>query len=172
MHAALGAQEAVRPAAVNAHGHALEAGLLALELVDDLGRELVPLRPAQVHAQEHLGPVGRLRAARAGRDGQNRVVLVVVPGEHEGGAQPPVFSAQGRELGVEPRGHVRLALFVGQLGKLEQIVGALDQRSPGRDLVAQAFSFAQDLARAALIGPEVRLRRLRLELVDARLLGG
>ena len=40
------------------------------------------------------------------------------------------------------------------------------------DLVAQAFSLAQDLARGALISPEVRFGRLRFEIVEARLLGG
>src|SRR6266545_3871841 len=40
----LGAQPAVGPAALHHDGRALDAGLLALEPVDDLGRETVPLR--------------------------------------------------------------------------------------------------------------------------------
>ena len=68
MHAALGAQPAVGAPAVDLDRHALEPGLLAFLLVDDLGREAVALGPAEVHPQEHLGPVGRLRAAGAGAD--------------------------------------------------------------------------------------------------------
>ena len=63
--ASLGAQEAVRTAPVDVDGGALDARLLALELVHDLGPEPVPLGPAEVHPEQHLGPVGRLGAAGA-----------------------------------------------------------------------------------------------------------
>ena len=42
------------------------------EQVDDLGLEARALRPAQVHAHEHLRPVLRLGAAGAGMDGEDR----------------------------------------------------------------------------------------------------
>jgi hypothetical protein len=62
MDAALRAQPAVGPPAFDFDGHALEPGLLTFLLVDDLGLEAMAGRvgPAQVHAQEHLGPVGGL----------------------------------------------------------------------------------------------------------------
>ena len=47
-------------------------GLLALLLVDDLGLEPMALGPAEVHPEEHLGPVGRLGAAGAGADREDR----------------------------------------------------------------------------------------------------
>ena len=81
--APFGAQPAVGPPAVDLDRHALEAGLLALELVDDLGLEPVALRPAQVHPQEHLGPVGRLGAAGAGADRDDRAPVVVLAREEE-----------------------------------------------------------------------------------------
>ena len=40
-------------------------------------REAMALRPAEVHAQQHLGPVGGLGAAGAGADGDDRVRRVV-----------------------------------------------------------------------------------------------
>ena len=83
MHAALGAQVAVAVAAVDADGDGLEARRLALELVEDLRAEAVALSPAQVHAQQHLGPVGGFGAACPSRDGHDRVALVVRAGEEE-----------------------------------------------------------------------------------------
>ena len=67
MDAALRAQPAVGAPPLDLDGHALEAGLLALLLVDDLGLEAMALGPAQVHAQEHLGPVGAPRCRRRRR---------------------------------------------------------------------------------------------------------
>jgi len=58
------------------------------------------------------------------------------------------------------------------LGEFEQVVGALGQRLPGRDLVAQPLSLTQNLLRAALVGPEIGRARRAVELVEARLLGG
>jgi hypothetical protein len=43
------------------------------------------LGPAQVHPQEHLGPVGRLGPAGSGTDREERGALVVFAGEEEGG---------------------------------------------------------------------------------------
>ena len=131
MDAALGAQPAVGAPAVDLDGHALEAGLLALLLVDDLGREAMALRPAQVHPQEHLGPVGRLGAAGAGADGQDRGALVVLAGEQERGAL-------AREVGLERRGvAVQLGVELGVGRLVEQLDGGLEvvgtrQRGPAR----------------------------------------
>jgi hypothetical protein len=58
------------------------------------------------------------------------------------------------------------------LRKLEQIVGALNDRVPRRDFVAQAVGLAQNLLGGALIAPEVGSCSLGVELLDARLLRG
>ena len=98
-------QPAVGAPAVDRDRHALEAGLLAFLLVEDLGREAVPLRPAQVHPQEHLGPVGRLGPAGAGADRQERRALVVLAGEEQRRPFPRVVGLERRgvpfELGFE-----------------------------------------------------------------------
>src|SRR5438067_1208068 len=57
VHATLRLQPPIGPAAADIEGHRLEAGLLALRLVQDLRPVPVALRPAQVHAQQHLGPI-------------------------------------------------------------------------------------------------------------------
>ena len=158
MDAALGAQPAVGPPAVDLDGHALEARLLALLLVDDLGREAVPLGPAQVHPQEHLGPVGRLGAAGAGADRQDGRPVVVFAGEQQGG---PLAA----ELGLERGGvALQLGLELGVGGLVEQldgeleVVGARQQAAPGVELAAQAVGLAEDLLRARAGPPRTRVR--------------
>ena len=130
MDAALGAQPAVGAPPVDRDGHALEAGLLAFLLVEDLGREAVPLGPAQVHPQEHLGPVGGLGAAGAGADRQERRALVVLAGEEQG-------RPLAREVGLERRGvafELGLELGVGglvqELDRGEQVVGPGQRARP------------------------------------------
>ena len=50
--------------------------------VDDLPLEASPLRPAEIHAQQHLRPVLRLGAAGAGVNGHDRILGVVLAAEH------------------------------------------------------------------------------------------
>jgi hypothetical protein len=99
-------------------------------------------RPAQVHPQEHLGPVGRLRPAGPGADRQERRAFVVLAREEEGGP----FA---REVGIE-RGEVAFELglelgvggFVQELDGGEEVIGPGQELLPGRDLAAQAVGFA------------------------------
>ena len=65
VHAGLGSQPAVGILADNVDGRALDPGNLTGRRLDDFRLELVRLRPAQVHAQQHLRPILRLGATRA-----------------------------------------------------------------------------------------------------------
>ena len=163
--AALGPQPAVGAATVDGDGRALDARLLALELVEDLGPGSVPLGPAQVHAQQHLGPVGRLGAAGAGADGQQRVALVVRPGEQERRPLTLVVDAQGIRLGVDLRRQGGVGL--GQLGDLVEVVGALQQGTPEGQLVAQAVGLTEHALRVLGVVPQVGRPGRRLERVQA-----
>ena len=171
MDAALGAQPAVRPPPIDLDGHALEAGLLALLLVDDLGREAMALGPAQVHAQEHLGPVGRLGAAGAGADRQDR--RRARRARRRTGARSARARSRSRARRhrgrARPRARRRRLRRASSSGGLE-VVGARQQVLPGLDLGAQAVGLAQDLLGAALVVPEAGFLGQRLELGDARLL--
>ena len=122
--AALGAQPAVGAPAVDRHGHALEPGLLPFLLVEDLGLEAVALGPAQVHPQQHLGPVGRLGAAGAGADRQEGVAVVVLAGEQQGGPLAPEIGLERGRVAIE----LGLELGVGGLGEEvdggQEVVGA------------------------------------------------
>jgi hypothetical protein len=130
------------------------------------------LRPAEVHPEEHLGPIGRLRAARAGADRQDGAALVELTGKEEG-------RSLAREVALESvRGAVQLGrqlLVAGLLDELEgrkQIVDAGLESSPKLDLGPEAVSLAKDLLGGALVVPEPGFAGQRLELSDSAFLGG
>ena len=81
--AALSAQVTVGAAAADLYGHALDARLLAGSHVQDSGMVVALLGPAQVHTQQHLGPVLGVGAAGAGVDSEDGVAAVVLTGEGE-----------------------------------------------------------------------------------------
>ena len=171
MDAALGAQPAVGAPAVDRDGHALEARLLALLLVDDLGREAVALGPAQVHPQQHLGPVGRLGAAGAGADRQDRGALVVLAGEQQRGALAGEVGLERRGVRAPARPRARRRrVSASSSTAVARSLGAREQALPRLDLVAQAVGLAQDLLGGALVVPEAGFVGQRVELGDARLL--
>ncbi len=171
MDAALGAQPAVGPPAVDRDGHALEAGLLAFLLVEDLGREAMALGPAEVHPQEHLGPVGRLGAAGAGADREERRPLVVLAGEQQRRPLALEVGLEGRDVALELGLELGVGGFVEQLDRRQQVVGADAELAPRADLGPQAVGLAQDLLGGAPVVPEPGFLGQRLDLADARLLG-
>jgi hypothetical protein len=132
----------------------------------------VALGPLEVHPQEHLRPVGCLRAARARADREDGVLGVVLAAEQEERALPVELGGESGRLPLE----VGLGLGVGGVGEqvqqLDEVVGALLDGAPERDLLAQPLRFAGDLLRRALVVPEAGLDRTRVELGDARFLGG
>src|ERR1700759_3007572 len=79
--AALGSEEAVGVLAAGDEGRRLEAGLLPRRGLRHLDVEAAPFGPAQVHAQEDLGPVLGVGAAGAGVDGDDGVAGVVLAAE-------------------------------------------------------------------------------------------
>ena len=82
VHAVLGAQVPVGVVAGDLERRALDAGHLALGLLEHFDAEALALAVLGVHALEHLRPVLRLGAARAGLDVDEAVVRVERIGEH------------------------------------------------------------------------------------------
>src|SRR5437660_1324076 len=77
MHSPLGTQPAEGALSGKASRHTFVTCPLARRLVEELAAEALALRPAHVHAHQHLGPVLRIGAAGAGVDAhQGRVVGV------------------------------------------------------------------------------------------------
>src|SRR3990172_2798436 len=165
---ALRPEPAVRPPAVDRHGDALEAGLLALLLVEDLGPEAMALGPAQVHPEEHLGPVRGLRAARAGADRQERVAIVVLAREEEGRPLAGEVGLEGGGLTIELGGQLDIVGLGHELDHGLEIGSPGEKAAPQVDLPAQAVGLAEDLLGRALVVPEAGLLGQRLELGDPR----
>ncbi len=79
--APLGGEEAIGVLAAGDEGRRLQPRLLPRGGLLHLDLEAAPLRPAQVHPQQDLGPVLRVGAAGAGVDGDDRVAGVVLAAE-------------------------------------------------------------------------------------------
>ena len=77
VHTGFALQEAVGVFALDHDVRGLQTGLVTVQIVQNLIGIAVRLRPAGVHPVEHIAPVLRLRAARAGMEGEKRVVCVV-----------------------------------------------------------------------------------------------
>ena len=82
MDAGFGRHPAEGVLAGEREGHALQARFFARLIVEQLALEAAPLRPLQVHAQQHLGPVLRLGAAGARMDRDDGVGVVVLAAQH------------------------------------------------------------------------------------------
>ncbi len=153
MHACLGGEQAIGVIAGDDHRHALDPGLVARLQIHDLTAETPPLRPAHVHAHQHLGPILRLGAASAGMDGDDRVLLVELAGQHgpdlRGLNVARVSLQGGAEIG---RNVLALLRPVEEHG---QIVGLFAQGFGEQPLVVQPPPALQRLLRCRLVLPEI-----------------
>jgi hypothetical protein len=167
VHALLGGVEAVRVLAVDDERRGLDASLLPRADLGEIDLEAAPLGPAHLHPQQHLGPVLRVRAARARVDGDDRVARVVAAGEQALLLELVQARLDRLALLLELGGD-RVVLGRHLLERLEVLdVGlerAEDVQPPRRGSVLR-----RDLGRRVLVVPEAgRLHRL-LELGDLRL---
>ena len=74
-------KRAVRVGHLDLERRRLDAGLLGVGRVEHVDGVVVPLGPAQVHAQQHLGEVGGVDAAGLGPDRHQRLAGVVLAGQ-------------------------------------------------------------------------------------------
>ena len=137
-------------------------GLVARLAVEHLALEAAALRPAQVHAQQHLGPVLRLGAAGARMDRDDGVLAIVLAAEHLLGLAGVDLArrarrgrARGRRRRLRPPAPTRAA--------------RRDRRSVAAEAVAQRRSSSSQPARrcrifcaVGLVLPEVRRGDLSL----------
>jgi len=137
----------------------------------------VPLRPAEVHPQEHLRPVGRLGPAGPRADREHGIPVVVLAAEEERRPQAGELSRErvelGREVRLQPpvpgRPVAGLRREVVQLGKIAR---SPLQVAPSRELVAQLLGLLQDTLSRLGIVPEAGLGRLLVEDPESLVLAG
>src|SRR5205085_7766828 len=82
MYAGLALEMAVSVIANDAQGCAADTGFFVAQFVYDFHSVSVFLRPARIHAHEHLRPVARFGASAAGLDSEERVAGILRPAEH------------------------------------------------------------------------------------------
>ena len=162
MHADLRLQQPVSVFAVDFERHGFDARALALQPVRHHRLEALALRPAQVHAQQHLGPILAFGAARAGMNGDNGVARVVFAREQHGRLDAL------QKLGVGLRVALDIAAdvfpFARQLEQRVQIVGERPYALVVGDGFFQPLTAAHHLLAVFGLRPEVRRGSLLFDL--------
>src|SRR5581483_1746650 len=169
--AGLGLRIAVRIRALDGERRALDARAFAGLLLEELGPEPAPLAPAEVHAEEHLGPVLRLEPAGAGMNLDDRVAGVVLAAEELPELELREAGFDLLDLRAELVQRVRIA-FLGELEEDLRLVDALALAAPPVDGVPDAGRLAADGLRLLGVLPEVGRRRLRAQVGGATLQRG
>jgi hypothetical protein len=90
--------------------------------------------PGEVHPQEHLGPIGRLRAAGTGADRQDRGVVVVLTGEQECRALAPEVLLERCGVTIEIGLEALVSGLVEQLQGSAEVARAGEETLPRLDL--------------------------------------
>jgi hypothetical protein len=88
--------------------------------------------------------------------------VIVLAVEEERGSLAGEVRLEGGSFAVELGGQLRIAGFLDELERCEEIVGPGFEAAPQLDLGSQAAGFAEDLLGGPLVVPEPRLCRLRL----------
>jgi hypothetical protein len=162
--AALGGEEPVCVLAPGDEGGRLQARLLPGGGLLHLHPEAALLRPAQVHAQKHLGPVLGVGAAGAGMNRDHGIAGVVPTAEQPRLLQLGEPTLDRVELVLQLGGHLvvlrrhhRQLVEVGDVGLelAEGLKAALRARVAGRDI-----------GRRRLVVPEAGALHLGLQALD------
>jgi hypothetical protein len=123
----------------------------------------VLLGPAQIHAQQHLGPVLGLGATRTGLDIEIGIVGVEFAVEHAAELEPCHALLRRAEIGLEGGDGSGVVL----LGRdIEQLVGLADRRGAAIDFTdrfGEPSALAVEFFRAVRLVPDFRLREFALE---------
>ncbi len=155
VHARLGKQHPVGVIAGNRHRRALDTCLVARLEIDDVALEPAPLRPAQVHPEQHLSPVLRLRPAGPGVNRHDGVLAIVFAAEHLLGLAGIDFLRQlgkaGREI-VEHR-------FAGlqPLHQHGKIFNPAPERGRQVAILLEPPAALAELLSRCLVFPEIRV---------------
>ena len=168
--AGLDAQRAVGIGGLDLEGRRLQAGFFSVGRIHDLRRVAVTLRPTQVHAQEDLGEVGGIHAARAASDRNDGIALVVLAVQQRADLQVTQVLAEllqislglGQDVGALVRvlgGHVHHGL---------QVVDALAHLRDAIELALAVAERARDSLGGARVVPQVGRGRLLIQLGDLR----
>ena len=169
MDARLGLEPAIGIETGDLDGDRLDAGLLARGLLDPLDLVAVRLGPAQIHAQQHLGPVLRLGAAGAGIDLEEGVVGVGLAREHALQLQACHLLLERQELLLDLAQDRLVTLRLGELGEIGGVGEPALERALTVDRLGEAVAFPHQALRLLGVAPEVGCLREAVQLLEADL---
>src|SRR5690606_38717601 len=167
VHARLRAQPPVGVLALDADGRALDAGDLPGRELDDLGLEPVVFGPAEVHPEEHFGPVLRLGAARPGLDVEERVRRVHLAAEHAPELELLHPALVAVELAQDLGGGGLVLLLLCELDELARVGKAGRQRSQAAADFLEVGALPSQRLRALGLLPDAGLLELALDFGEA-----
>ena len=155
VNAALRAEPAEGALTRDSDGDALIAGLFTRRLVENLAVHLVAFRPAQVHPQQYLGPILRVRPPRAGMDADQRRVFGVPIGEEKVNLLLAQVGIESSEVLLE--GALQMAVVLGhrQFRQTDDVTGPSFEFSPDLDLLPQSLRFLGEPLRSRGLLPDV-----------------
>jgi len=164
MHAGLGAQpaEGIRP--FDAYRGALDADDFTVGLFDKLGLETAPLRPAQIHAQQHGRPILRLGAAGSGLNFEEGVVGIHLTRKHAPELKLADLAFHRPEVGGDHRDHADIVFVTREIQELGDVAQARVDVPEGVDHRLQARALAPQLLGALRLVPDVGLLKLAIDL--------
>ena len=159
--AALGGEEAVGVLAAGDEGGRLQPRLLPRRGLLHLDLEAAPLGPAQVHPQQHLGPVLRVGSARTGVDGDDGIAGVVLAAEQPRLFEPGEAALDRGQLGAQLGRH--LLVFGRHLGQIAEVVDVGLEPAKGLQPALGASVRGGDPGGGLLVIPETGPLHLTLQ---------
>src|SRR5262245_47331530 len=165
-----GRKQSVGVLAGDGQRHALQARFVARLVVDHLALEAAALHPAEIHAQQHLGPVLRLGAAGARMDGDDGVLPIVLAAEH-------LLDFAGLHLLIERVERLRelrvdLLARLGPLDEHAEVVALFPERPHQIAILLEPAAALQDFLGFGLVFPEIVGGRTRVQAVQLLLGAG
>ena len=136
----------------------LMPALVAILVVVHLGLEALPLGPAEIHAEKHLGPVLALGAAGAGMHGDDGVERVGFAVEHGAGFE--LFSECGEGLDVALEIGKNVFAFAGEFEVGFDVAGAAHEFLIVGDHRFEALAVAHDGLAGGGVVPQSRIGEL------------
>ena len=160
----LGGEHAVGEPAVDDERRALDARLVAFLVLDDLDLELMTLCPAQVHAEQHVGPVLGFGSPGAGVEGHDRVALVVLAAEQRPDLELLDARAQRSDPVFQLLLDARIVFGLRELVQDRQVLVLARELVVGLHVVLEAREARQQRFGGRLVVPEIRCAGFLLEL--------
>ena len=162
VHANFGTQPAESVFTTNMHGGTLDTGNLSLGQLDNLRIKAVLVRPAQIHAQQDIGPVLRFGTTGAGLNIQVAVVGVHIATEHAAEFELLQRFLQSLQLSYHIINRALVILFGCHFEQLAGVSKATTHLIKGADNLGQLGALAPQVLGTLGFIPDARVFQLAL----------